>query len=65
MQYLRIKSFFSYWILFLQMLHRTYDLIFVGKVFTTNETSSATNVLLNETYFFDFTVYAYVLLFYF
>ena len=63
MQYLRIKSFFSYW--FLQMLHRTNDLIFVDKVFLTNETSSATNLLLNETCLFDVTVYAYVLLFYF
>lgn len=43
MQYLRIKSFFSYW--FLQMLHRTNDLIFVDKVFLTNETSSATNIV--------------------
>ena len=65
MQYLCIKSFFSYWILFLQMLHRTNDLIFVGKVFSTNETLSATNILLNETCFFSITVYAYVLLFYF
>ena len=65
MQYLHIKSFFSYWILFLQMLHRTNDLIFVDKVFSTNETSSATNILLNETCLFDFTVYAYVHLFYF